>query len=34
MLHAAGVAAVGGVVCLAAMAIYHGLEFGMAFLAR
>ncbi len=34
MLHVAGVTAVGGLVCLAAMAVYHGLEFGMALLVR
>ena len=34
MLHAAGVAAVGGAICLVATAIYRGLEFGAALLVR
>ena len=32
MLHTMGVAAVGGAVCAIAVALYRGLEIGMAFL--
>lgn len=32
MLHTMGVAAVGGAVCALAVAVYHALEFGVAFL--
>ena len=32
MLHTLGVAAVGGAVCALAVAVYHGIAFGMAFL--
>lgn len=34
MLHVCGLTAVGGAVCLIALALYRGLEFGMAVFVR